>query len=99
MGEMGGVVSPHFLEQTLDKKLMSNMRAKKSAHDREAKLVASGEWSTGKKWADDNPREELDADSVNLMSFGACGAFIHGLEDVIVTSKEQVNCKAACVEL
>ena len=81
MGEMGGVVSPHFLEQTLDKKLMSNMRAKKSAHDREAKLVASGEWSTGKKWADDAPREELDADSVNLMSFGACGAFIHGLED------------------
>ena len=81
MGGMGGVASPHFLEQTLDKKLMSNMRAKKSAHDREAKLVASGEWSTGKKWADDAPREELDADSVNLMSFGACGAFIHGLED------------------
>ena len=35
----------------------------------------------GKKWADDAPKEELDADSVNLMSFGACGAFIHGLED------------------
>ena len=38
-------------------------------------------FTTGKKWADDGPREELDADSVNLMSFGACGAFIHGLED------------------
>jgi integrator complex subunit 4 len=48
MGTMGGVVSPHFLQQTLDKKLMSNMRLKKSAHDREAKLVASGEWSSGK---------------------------------------------------
>ena len=26
-------------------------------------------------------REEVDADSVNLMAMGACGAFIHGLED------------------
>ncbi len=48
MGTMGGVVSQEFLEQTLDKKLMSNMRLKKSAHEREAKLVASGEWSSGK---------------------------------------------------
>ncbi len=35
----------------------------------------------GKKWADDAPREELDAETVSLMSFGSCGAFIHGLED------------------
>ena len=35
----------------------------------------------GNKWADDKPREELDPDSVNVMSFGACGAFVHGLED------------------
>ena len=74
-------VSPWFLEQTLDKKLMSNMRSKKSAHERQAQVVASGEWSSGKKWADDAPREEVDADSVNLMAMGACGAFIHGLED------------------
>ena len=74
-------VSPSFLEQTLDKKLMSNMRSKKSAHERQAQQVASGEWSSGKKWADDAPREELEADSVNLMAMGACGAFIHGLED------------------
>ena len=26
-------------------------------------------------------REEVDADSVSLMAMGACGAFIHGLED------------------
>ncbi len=74
-------VSPEFLAQTLDKKLMSNMRTKKSAHERQARMVASGEWSSGQKWADDAPREEVDADSVSLMSFGACGAFIHGLED------------------
>ena len=80
MGTMGDV-SQDFLEQTLDKKLMSCLRLKKSAHDREARLVASGEWSSGKKWADDAPREELDADTINLLSFGACGAFIHGLED------------------
>ena len=80
MGKMEGV-SQEFLEQTLDKKLMSNMRVKKSAHEREAKMVSSGEWSSGKKWADDAPKEELEADAVNLMSFGSCGAFIHGLED------------------
>lgn len=74
-------VSPTFLEQTLDKKLMSNMRSKKSAHERHAQIVASGEWSSGKKWADDAPREEVDAESVNLLALGACGAFIHGLED------------------
>ena len=74
-------VSPSFIEQTLDKKLMSNMRTKKSAHERQAQMVSSGEWSSGKKWADDAPKEEVDADSVNLMAMGACGAFIHGLED------------------
>ncbi len=47
MGKMEGV-SQEFLEQTLDKKLMSNMRVKRSAHEREAKMVSSGEWSTGK---------------------------------------------------
>ena len=61
-------VSPSFLEQTLDKKLMSNMRSKKSAHERQAQIVASGEWSSGKKWADDAPREEVDAESINLMA-------------------------------
>ena len=40
-----------------------------------------GEWSTGKLWADDAPKEELDAEAVNLISSGACGAFVHGLED------------------
>ena len=49
-------VSPSFLEQTLDKKLMSNMRTKKSAHERRGEIVASGQWSSGKKWADDTPR-------------------------------------------
>ncbi|XP_071440620.1 integrator complex subunit 4 [Hetaerina americana] len=75
-------VSPKFLQQTLDKKLMSNMRKKRSAHERQWESVTSGEWSTGKRWADDIPREMVDADSVNLLgSSGACGAFVHGLED------------------
>jgi hypothetical protein len=39
--------SQTFLEQTLDKKLMSNMRLKTSAHERQAGLVSSGEWSSG----------------------------------------------------
>ncbi|KAK6195746.1 hypothetical protein SNE40_001107 [Patella caerulea] len=75
------LVSSRFLEQTLDKKLMSNMRRKKSASDRARDHFQSGEWSTGQKWADDKPKEELDAESISLMNIGACGAFIHGLED------------------
>ncbi|KAF2888356.1 hypothetical protein ILUMI_17817 [Ignelater luminosus] len=75
------LVSSHFLNQTLDKKLMSNMRRKRTAHELAWENVTSGEWASGKKWADDAPREVVDADSINLMSSGACGAFVHGLED------------------
>lgn len=74
-------VSSKFLHQTLDKKLFSNMRKKRSAHERAWENVTSGEWASGKKWADDAPREAIDADQINLMSSGACGAFVHGLED------------------
>ncbi|XP_014245422.1 integrator complex subunit 4 [Cimex lectularius] len=74
-------VSPTFLNQTLDKKLMSNMRKKKSLHERSNEMVTSGEWSSGKKWADDAPKELLHKDEVNVVSSGSCGAFVHGLED------------------
>ena len=74
-------VSVHFLDQTLDKKLMSNLRKKKSAHERNKESFSMGEWSSGKKWADDAPKEEVCKDTVNLMETGACGAFVHGLED------------------
>ena len=48
IGEMRGV-SQGYLEQTLDKKLMSNMRTKRNAHERMAGLVSSGEWSSGSR--------------------------------------------------
>lgn len=80
---LGGMtkVNEEFLHQTLDKKLMSNMRRKKSLHERSYEHYTSGEWSTGKKWADDAPKELLNADSISLMASGACGAFVQGLED------------------
>ncbi|XP_041482405.1 integrator complex subunit 4-like [Lytechinus variegatus] len=74
-------VSTRFLEQTLDKKLMSGLRKKKTAHERQKEQFTSGEWSTGKKWADDKPQEDVDPESVSLITSGACGAFVHGLED------------------
>ncbi|XP_065337471.1 integrator complex subunit 4 [Cloeon dipterum] len=77
----GNLVRSKFLMQTLDKKLMSNMRKKRSAHERQWESVTSGEWASGKKWADDAPREVVDADTVSLINIGACGAFVHGLED------------------
>nr|XP_023015747.1 integrator complex subunit 4 [Leptinotarsa decemlineata] len=86
------LVSPKFLNQTLDKKLMSNMRRKRTAHELAWENVTSGEWASGKKWADDAPKEVIDADSISLMSSGACGAFVHGLED------EFLEVRSAAVE-
>lgn len=53
----------------------------RTAHELAWENVTSGEWASGKKWADDAPKELIDAESINLMSSGACGAFVHGLED------------------
>ncbi|XP_015455994.1 integrator complex subunit 4 isoform X2 [Pteropus alecto] len=80
MGSMEQV-SSHFLEQTLDKKLMSDLRRKRTAHERAKELYSSGEFSSGRKWGDDAPKEEVDTGAVNLIESGACGAFVHGLED------------------
>ena len=91
IGGMAGV-SPVFLAQTLDKKLMSNMRVKRSAHERMNTLISSGEWSSGQKWADDAPKEHLQAEQVNLVALGSCGAFVHGLED------ECLSVRSASVE-
>lgn len=54
---------------------------KRTAHERAKDLFASGEFSSGRKWADDAPKEKLDSNTVNLIASGACGAFVHGLED------------------
>ncbi|XP_058451995.1 integrator complex subunit 4 [Malaya genurostris] len=97
---LGGMtmVSDEFLHQTLDKKLMSNMRKKKSLHERSAEHFTSGEWSSGKKWADDAPKELVNADSVSLMASGACGALVQGLEDEFLevrTASVNSMCKLA----
>ncbi|OQR67888.1 integrator complex subunit 4-like [Tropilaelaps mercedesae] len=80
---LGGMldVSPGFLEQTLDKKLMSNLRRKASAHERQREAFQTGEWSSGQKWQDDAPREKVDEGAVSLINQGACGFFVHALED------------------
>lgn len=80
---LGGMwqVNNEFLCQTLDKKLMSNMRRKKTSHERALENYTSGEWSSGRKWADDAPQEYISSESVSLIDSGACGALIAGLED------------------
>lgn len=80
LGGMTGVGN-EFLHQTLDKKLMSNLRRKRSLHERNTAMWQSGEWATGKKWADDAPKERVNVRTVSLMASGACGALVHGLED------------------
>lgn len=80
---LGGMwqVNDEFLCQTLDKKLMSNMRRKKTSHERAFENYTSGEWSSGRKWADDAPQEYVNIDSISLIDSGSCGALVQGLED------------------
>ncbi|CAB1347820.1 unnamed protein product [Coregonus sp. 'balchen'] len=54
-------VSPHFLEQT------SGIR---TAHEWAKELYSSGEFSSGRKWADDAPKEKVDTSAVNLITSG-----------------------------
>ena len=57
------------------------LQRKRTAHERAKELYSSGEFSSGRKWGDDAPKEEIDTGAVNLIESGACGAFVHGLED------------------
>ena len=52
-----------------------------NAHDRQRVQYQTGGWTSGQQWADDRPLEAVAADDVSLIASGACGAFIHGLED------------------
>uniref|UniRef100_A0A8C0MPD6 Integrator complex subunit 4 n=1 Tax=Canis lupus familiaris TaxID=9615 RepID=A0A8C0MPD6_CANLF len=74
-------VSFHILEQTLNKKLMSDLRRKRTTRESAEELYRSEEFSSGRKWGGDAPKEEIDTGAVNLMESGACGAFVPGLED------------------
>jgi len=49
--------------------------------ERQRECYESGEWSTGQRFADDAPKDDVDPDTVSLISSGACGAFVYGLED------------------
>lgn len=80
LGTLHTVSSP-FLHQTLDKRLMSNLRRKRTGHERQRRLVRAGQWGDGRRWGDDAPLEALSAEHVSVVEAGACGAFVHGLED------------------
>ena len=56
-------------------------QSKKSAHQRHRETFESGEWTSGRRWVSDAPSDQVCPETVNLMNIGACGAFIHGLED------------------
>src|SRR4051812_41288979 len=84
--------------QTLDKKLMTDLKRCKSSQERQKQLVSS-EWSatvaSSSTSADATITEE---DSLNLIASGACGAFIHGFEDEYLevrTPSVEAMCKLA----
>ena len=70
-------VTESFLFQTLDKKLMKNMKL--LADGKVA--VSSSEWSTGKKLGEDCPVEAQEEEAQSLIPTGTCGAFVSALED------------------
>lgn len=100
LGQLKGV-SPGFLVQTLDKNLMSDLKLRKNRQ--RLKQLVTSEWSStfSAGGSDSTITEE---DNLSLMSSGACGAFIHGLEDECLEVRgEAVDalCKLAinCPEL
>ena len=66
-------VSDKFLEQTLDKKLMSHLRVVKSEHERARELHQGGggvmDWDTGQRWGGRVPRPVLDPSEVSPTHF------------------------------
>jgi integrator complex subunit 4 len=64
----------------LDKKLMSDLKVRKFQKNRQKQLVSS-EWSATTSNEMSSDSVITDGDNLNLMTSGACGAFIHGLED------------------
>lgn len=74
------------------------VQRKRTAHERAKDLFASGEFSSGRKWADDAPKEKLDTNTVNLIASGACGAFVHGLEDEMFGKGPQVIIERSLIE-
>ena len=86
LGKMVGV-GESFLLQTFDKKVMSHLRSKKTEHEliKEKKL--------GKKLPTFG---DIDVQNLKMMTGGACGAFVHGLEDEYYEVREAAI-KAICV--
>jgi integrator complex subunit 4 len=80
-------VSSRFLLQTLDKKLMNDLRLKKSAQTIRQKQLVSNDWSaisgglSSSSSSADAVITKEDEGNLSLMTSGACGAYIHGLED------------------
>jgi integrator complex subunit 4 len=73
-------VSSRFLLQTLDKKLMSDLKVRKFQKLRQKQLVSS-DWTSAALPTSSSDSVITDEDNLNLLASGACGAFIHGLED------------------
>ena len=57
------------------------MQVKGSSSNRLKPFSGTSEWSSGQKWGNDAPKDDVDSDAVSIMSSGSCGAFVHGLED------------------
>ncbi|KAI1731656.1 integrator complex subunit 4 [Ditylenchus destructor] len=78
-------VSETFLHQTLDKKLMRQMRM---LNDGTVSKDAGSKWSTGKKLGEDIPMEKDDEESQSLIPTGACGGFVTALEDEFMAVRQ-----------
>ena len=67
--------------QTLDKKIMSDLKLRKFSKLRQKQLFASEWTSTTPETTSSADSVVNDDDNLNLVTGGSCGAFIHGLED------------------
>jgi hypothetical protein len=82
LGTFDDAIGIEYLLQTLDKKIMSNLRMRQSYNDKERGSGILPEFATGNKWGNDGVGKlaRFDASSINIIDASACGAFTHGLE-------------------
>lgn len=80
LGRLSGVAED-ILTQTFDKKVMSHLRRKLTEHEYQRRGASM-------KKGHLHAAGDLDVENMSLMSSGACGAFVHGLEDEFCEVRE-----------
>ena len=90
-------IDSKYLMQTLSKQIMSNLRQKASVAEmeREGQGYHVNRGGARKAFFSPEGDTEISQEEISLLETGACGAFVHGLEDEF----QEVRLAATCMSL